>query len=189
MTAIRQLEIEHFRGIASATWAPSPGVNALIGPGDSGKSTVLDAIDLALLARRNVQITDADFYGLDVSGPIRVTVTLGALPDALKDLDTYGPYLRGWSAEWLQVEPEPGQGLEDVLSLRLEVSSDLDPRWFLWSERAEGDGLARDLTFEMRRRLAPTRLGAFAAHHFSWGPKSVLNRLSDERAIAHEALA
>ena len=33
------------------------------------------------------------------------------------------------------------------------------------------------------------RLGAFATHHFSWGGRSVLNHLSDERASASQALA
>ena len=35
----------------------------------------------------------------------------------------------------------------------------------------------------------PTRLGAFATHHFSWGARSVLNRISEERASANQALA
>lgn len=33
---------------------PAYGVNCLIGPGDSGKSTIFDAIDLCMGARRTV---------------------------------------------------------------------------------------------------------------------------------------
>ncbi|MGO4684118.1 AAA family ATPase [Hyphomicrobium sp. 2TAF46] len=40
------------------------GLNCLIGPGDSGKSSVLEAIDFCLGARRNLQISDADFHRL-----------------------------------------------------------------------------------------------------------------------------
>jgi putative ATP-dependent endonuclease of the OLD family len=70
-------------------WRPSPGINCLIGPGDSGKSSILDAIDLCWGARRNIQFTDTDFHLLDVETPITITVTLGELDDALKNLDTW----------------------------------------------------------------------------------------------------
>ncbi|WP_432763235.1 AAA family ATPase [Echinimonas agarilytica] len=60
MSVIRQVYIRNFRGIESLFWNPHPGLNCLIGPGDSGKSTILDAIDLCLGARRNFSFTDAD---------------------------------------------------------------------------------------------------------------------------------
>lgn len=58
---IRKIEIENFRGIKSLAWLPSPGINCRIGPGDSGKSSILDAIDYCIGARRNIPFTDADF--------------------------------------------------------------------------------------------------------------------------------
>jgi predicted ATP-dependent endonuclease of OLD family len=48
MTVIRAIEIENFRGVKVLVWCPSEGINCLIGPGDSGKSTVLDAIDYCI---------------------------------------------------------------------------------------------------------------------------------------------
>lgn len=189
MSQIRYLHIKRFRGISTATWAPRPGINALIGAGDNGKSTLLEAIDLALSPRRTGAFTDTDFHNLDVSEPIEISVTIGALPSSLLDLETYALFLRGWNAVSGLVEPEPGPGLEPVLTVRLVVKGDLDPRWSLYSERAEADDVTRDLRFAERADLAPTRLGAFASHHFSWGPRSVLNRLSDERANASQALA
>jgi putative ATP-dependent endonuclease of the OLD family len=96
LARIRLIEITHFRGIKSLRWVPSPGTNCLIGPGDSCKSTILDAIDLCLGARRNIQFTDADFYNLDVDIPIAITVTIGELDDALKNIDIYGLYLRSF---------------------------------------------------------------------------------------------
>ena len=62
---IRRLEIQWFRGIQYLAWCPSSGLNCMVGPGDSGKSTILDAIDLCLGARRTVQFADSDFYALD----------------------------------------------------------------------------------------------------------------------------
>ena len=55
MARIKLVEINNFRGIKSMTWTPGPGINCLVGSGDSGKSTILDAMDLCLGARRSVQ--------------------------------------------------------------------------------------------------------------------------------------
>ncbi|MFT7684292.1 MAG: putative ATP-dependent endonuclease of OLD family [Moritella dasanensis] len=51
MSVIRQILIRNFRGIESLNWTPHPGLNCLIGPGDSGKSTILDAIDLCVVVK------------------------------------------------------------------------------------------------------------------------------------------
>nr|WP_309476383.1 ATP-binding protein [Escherichia coli] len=48
MVRVCKVEIQNFRSIRLLTWLPSPGLNCLIGPGDSGKTTILDAIDLCL---------------------------------------------------------------------------------------------------------------------------------------------
>ena len=87
--------------------------------GDSGKSTVLEAIDLCLGARRIAQFTDSDFHYLNVDSPIRLILTIGELGTSLKNIDTCGPLLRGFNAITGEIEDEPEQGLETVLSLSL----------------------------------------------------------------------
>jgi putative ATP-dependent endonuclease of OLD family len=77
MPRIRKIEIQNFRGIKDFAWLPSAGINCLIGPGDNGKSSILDAIDYCVGARRNIQFTDADFHRLDVEQPIRISITNG----------------------------------------------------------------------------------------------------------------
>ncbi len=189
MTRIRHVQIENFRGIKSLSWFPAQGLNCLIGPGDSGKSSVLDAIDLCLGARRNIQFTDADFHRLDVQDPIRVSVTLGELDDRLQNLDAYGMYLRSFDAETRDFDDEPESEAETVITIRMTVGSDLEPSWSLISERAEAQGLTRNLTWGDRVRLAPTRIGTVAQYHLGWRPGSVLNRVSEERADASAELA
>ncbi|WP_442967245.1 AAA family ATPase [Rheinheimera sp. UJ63] len=49
---VRYVEIKNFRGVRELFWSPKPRVNCLIGPGDSGKSTIIDALYLAMGARR-----------------------------------------------------------------------------------------------------------------------------------------
>lgn len=181
MACIRRLEISNFRSIKSLDWAPSAGVNCLIGPGDSGKSTILEAIDLCLGVRRSVDIADTDFYGLVVTEPIVISVTLGGLPDELLSLESYGEFLRGHDAATGQVESEPRADIETVLTLRFEVGPDLEPSWLLYSERAQEQGLERGLAWKHRAALAPARIGSYASTHLSWSRSSVLNRLTDER--------
>jgi len=189
LARIRHIDIRNFRCIQQMVWVPSPGVNCLIGPGDSGKSSILDAIDFCLGARKAVAFTDADFYKLDVETPISITVTVGELDDALKSIETYGNYVRSFNAFTGLLEDEPAAGAETVLTINLKVGSDLDPVWTLVSERAETQGQARFLTWSDRARLSPTRIGALADHNLAWRRGSVLNRLSEERADTSAALA
>ena len=189
MPRIRKIEIQNFRAIKDFAWIPAAGINCLIGPGDSGKSSILDAIDYCMAARRNIQFTDADFHRLNVEQPIEISITLGELDDALKNMDVYGLYVRGFNARSGEIEDEPESEAETVLTLRLTVSSDLEPFWSLVSDRAEAQDQTRNLNWSDRIRLAPTRIGTLADYHLGWGRGSVLNRISEERADVSAALA
>ena len=189
MARIRSIDIRNFRSLKAFAWLPAPGVNCLIGPGDAGKSTVLDAIDLCLGARRHISFSDADFYGLGVTEPISISITIGELDDSLKSLEAYGTYLRSFGAASGNIDDEPENGAETVLTLNLTVKSDLEPIWTLVSERADMQGQARYLTWSDRIRLCPTRIGAFAENDLAWRRGSVLTKLSDEKVETSGALA
>lgn len=77
---IHHLQVHHFRGIEHLDWKVRGNFVCLVGPGDSTKSTVLDAIEFALLPRWNPSFDDTDFNGTDTSKPISITVTVGDLP-------------------------------------------------------------------------------------------------------------
>jgi putative ATP-dependent endonuclease of the OLD family len=189
MAQIRHIEVVHFRCIEKLDWHPGPGINCLIGPGDAGKSSILDAIDLCLGARRTVQFSDADFHGLDVAQPVQIRITLGDLSDALKSMETYGAYVRSFDAATKTIDDEPEAGKETVLTVELRIGSDLDPVWSLVSDRARAQGQSRNLTWGDRVRLSPTRIGALADQNLAWRRGSVLNRLTDEKADTAAALA
>ena len=125
MAQIRHIAISNFRCIEKLEWFPAAGINCLIGSGDAGKSSILDAIDYCLGARRTVQFNDSDFHQLDVSTPIIVTITIGDLSDALKSLDNYGPFVRSFDATTGAIGDEPEAGKETVLTVQLTVGSDL----------------------------------------------------------------
>lgn len=189
MAVIRKIEIRQFRGIAKLDWCPTDGVNCLVGPGDSCKTTILDAIDFCLSARRNLTLSDADFHRLDVATPISVSVTIGRLGESLINLEAYGLYLRGFDAKSGAIHDEPDTGLETVLTHRLLIGPDHEPSWTLYSDRASQQDQSRGLTWVDRAAIAPTRLGAYADHNLSWGRASILNKVSNETIAASAALA
>lgn len=188
MPVIRKIEIANFRCLKKFSWLPAPGINGLIGPGDIGKSTILDAIDYCLGARRNLQLVDTDFHCLDVAQPITIAITLGQLDDTLKSIEAYGLYLRGFNKETGDIVEEPEANHETVLTLQFQALADLEPQCTLVSARGTAQGQTRNLNWQDRVRLAPTRLGAFSEHNLSWRRGSILNRLSEERPDASAAL-
>lgn len=189
MARVRQLDIRNFRGVETLSWLPSPGINCLIGPGDSGKSTVLDAIDWCLGPRRTLSVSDADFHLVETDRTIEIDVTIGELDDSLKNIETYGSYLRGFDAETGAIDDEPGDRLEPVLTIRLTIGDDLEPHWRLVSERAQAQGLSRGLAWDDKRAIAPSRIGSFASHHLTWQKGSILERPAEEKANVKAELA
>ncbi len=189
MPIIREVCIRNFRSIQLTSWCPGPGMNCLIGPGDSGKSTILDAIDLTLGARRYYQFSDADFYQLNTDTPIEITITLGNLPEPLLNIDSYGLFLRGRNSETLKISDEPQPGWENVLTLKLTVNNDLDPAWILYSDRAADEGIEKRLPWKHRELISPSRLGVYTSNQLGWGNNSILNKLSENTLDVSAVLA
>ena len=188
MARIRRIEIENFRSIRSLVWHPSTGINCLIGPGDSGKSSILDAIDYCIGDSRSIGFSDADFHKLDYEKPFKISITVGELSQELKSLETYGSFLRGFDCQNLQLCDEPNKDSELVLTIEMKVGSNLEPEWSLFSERAELEGQVRSMSRNHRVGLAPTRIGEKAESHLTWQRGSVLNRMSDKKANLTESL-
>ncbi|MDR8397133.1 MULTISPECIES: ATP-dependent nuclease [Paraburkholderia] len=172
------LRVNNFRGIRELSWFPNQGVNCLIGPGDSCKTTILDAIDLLLAERQNVTFDDLDFYDANPSNAIRIVACIAELPrDYLRE-DRYGLYLSGWNSvtrSW-NAEPSEKQGFGPVLTLELLVDETLEPLWSIYVGCAPEDKSKR-IRFADRKEMAPARLGAYADRHLSWGRGSALQRV------------
>jgi putative ATP-dependent endonuclease of the OLD family len=187
------LKVQNFRGIKSLEWSPSATVNCLIGPGDSCKTTVLDAIELTLGQRAAYVMEDSDFYDLDVDKSIEITVTLAGLPVELKSDARYGLHLRGWDHEKRQVIDEPDESLEDAISIRVYVDKTLEPHWSIYNTRVDalGEEDRPSLRYKDAQNIAPTRLGPYAERHLSWSRSSILNRLggTPEKFSGHLASA
>jgi len=164
-------------------------MNCVIGAGDSGKTTVLDALDFCLGARRSVSFSDYDFHNADTTQPIVITVALGALEPSLLNVDSYGDYFCGYNPTTKQFEQEPRSGLETVLVLQMKVEKDLEPLWRLRSKRAEEKGFERNLRWEDRQAISPVRLGEHTNWHLAWRRGALFERLTDEKLGLNDGLS
>lgn len=181
---IRHLRVENFRGTAALDWKPGAAFCCLIGPGDAGKSTVLDAIEAALSSRW-LFFGEHDFPGGNTSKTILVDVTVGELSKALKSDERFGLYIRGWTtAGELRDEPEGDD--EPVLTVRLIVDATLEPVWQIVCDRADEP---RTISNRDRALFGLVRLAGDDARHLAWGQGSILSRLTGDSDEAATRLA
>jgi len=182
---IRHISIDNFRGIKSLDWHVDGWLICLIGPGDSTKTTILDAIELALLPRWNIPFSDADFYKADTTSPIRIQVTLGHLTDDLLSEDRCGLFLRGYKP-FKPFNDDPDDGWEPVVTLRLRVGDDLEPHWELVKDAVNE---AKQLSWRDRERFCMARLGNDVERHLTWSRGSALARITENASDANSMLA
>jgi hypothetical protein len=181
---IRQIKVTNFRGIAFLDWSPGLQFCCLIGPGDSGKSSVLDAVEAALSSRW-FAFSDADFIGGDTTKAIGIEATVGELSNALKSDERFGLYIRGWTPEGV-IRDEADDGDEPVLTVRLTVDATLEPAWEVYCDRIED---VRTLSNRDRALFGLVRLAGEDARHLAWGQGSVLSRLTGDNEEASVRLA
>ncbi len=180
---IRHLRIENFRGIKELDWAIKGDFICLIGPGDSTKSTILDAIELALTPRWEARFHDVDFYKADISDKkIIVEVTISNPPVALLREEKFGlkAFYRGKSGE---CSVEDSHLLDDIpldrlyLSLRLEVDESLEPSWVIYN-RWDPEG--KRIGAKDRQQLGMLRVGDYLGRHLTWSRGSLLYRITEK---------
>jgi putative AbiEii toxin of type IV toxin-antitoxin system len=179
MAIIRHLRVWNFRGIQELDWHVNGRVICLVGAGDSAKTTVLNAIELAILPRWNTSFTDSDFYQADIAKEIVIEATVGELPEELIKEDRYGLYLRGYSAQEFAIHDDPADDDEDVLTIRLTVGSDLEPQW---TAIKDSNPEPRPIPWRHREMLGTAALGDDVERNLTWSRGSALARLTDSKS-------
>lgn len=131
MPKLFQLHIENFRGIEKFDHIFNDGMTCIIGRGDSGKTTILDAISYALTPMHTVTFHDGDFFNCNVSKPIIIEVTLTGLTDEI--LRKFGDRVRGVKNGVIissMLDPTAKGDVEDAVTIQLRVDRDLEPQWY-----------------------------------------------------------
>lgn len=122
---IRRIRINRYRRIENLTWCPSPGLNCLIGPGDVGKSTVLDAIATVLSSAPGRVTSEHDYRDGEVSKGFKIELLIGNLDEEVLSAWPTAP-LWTWWADKKEVQADPDPGGEGVLCLRAKGTDDLE---------------------------------------------------------------
>lgn len=180
---IRHLSVKNFRGIENLDWCiPDTNVVALIGRGDTTKSSILDSIRYALFPSWNPSFNEFDFFNGETSNPIEITVTVGELPSNITSDAKFGLFLRGWNRKDSLLVDEPGEELEEVLSICLTVNDDLKPSWRVVCDRQEeGPSFGES----DRAKANAAFIGAtYADKHLTWSKYSALSRITETENIS-----
>jgi putative ATP-dependent endonuclease of the OLD family len=188
---IRQLTIHRYRGIETFTWQPSGGINCLVGPGDSFKSTVLAAISLLLAPYPLGPCSEFDYNRRRISDGFEIEAYIGNL-----DLQSLGteqrlPHFYGWRNG--AAVPLPEGDAETVLRCRVRGNEDLE---LIYELPIEGGGADQSAPFSsaLRRKLTLARLAGEerASRDLRLGTGSLLDRhlkTTDMRASVHGTIA
>ena len=178
---IRHLDVKNFRGIQTLDWiVPDSNIICLIGRGDTTKSTILDAIRYALFPAWNPSFDEFDFFQTNTDSNLEITLTLGMLPEDFLSDAKYGLYLRGWDSARKRIVDEPGEGLEEVITVRLTVDKNLEPKWTVICDRLEE---GKPFKVGDRAKAYATYIGAYADTHLTWSKHSALSRITDAENI------
>lgn len=154
--AIRSLRIEYFRGIESLEWRPAAGLNLIVGPGDSCKSTVLEAISLLFSPAPNVGITEFDYFNRVTATGFLIEAVLAIGDESVLKGDKFPlPPVQGWLNNQLVDLPDEN-GAEPVLRCRLTGNPELETTY----EVVAADEETRTpFSRALRQRIGTMRLG------------------------------
>ncbi len=155
--AIYTLTIERFRGITSLTWKPSRGVNVILGGGDVGKTTILEAIALLLSPVNPTTLSDPDYKDRNIEAGFSIEAVL-SLPTGAGISSQMKP---SWPWEWTgqeasvpSLEHDGKPAGEPVYRVRVRGSEDLE----LAFEIVQPDGSADSFPVALRRAIGLVRL-------------------------------
>ena len=172
---IKRLKINNFRGIRELNWKIKNKFICLIGPGDSTKTTILDAIEWALYPYWYINVNDCDFYNCDVNSNINIEITIGDLPEEFIKEESFGIYLRK-DVENKNCDDEPDENEESFITIRLEINKYYEQEWTVINNRLEG----KKISTKDRMRLSVGRIGEYFYKDFNLGRNSVLKKYGDD---------
>ncbi len=179
MAKIQSIQIKNFKGIKSFNQA-FDGNNfiCLIGSGDSGKSTILEAISLVLSPNWNIAIHDNDFYKGDTKNPIEIIVNLINIPSSLISETKFGLHLRGYDSKNSCISDEITESMESLLTIKLTVEKDLEPKWHVINSKTEDIPISAS----DRSKFNVFMVSDYIDRHFSWSKGNPLFTLLKEES-------
>lgn len=175
---IRQLSIRNYRGIKTLDWKIDEGLVCLVGGGDVTKSTILKAIGAVLSPKWNLSFNDCDFYNLDITQQIEIEATIGSLSDLV--LQQFHDCLRGLDHQG-NIVNLPQQNVEQVITMKLTISSSLEPEWFVYQTPPGGTPVERPVSAKDRELFGVSEIGRYIDRELTWGYGSSVSKMTGNR--------
>jgi putative ATP-dependent endonuclease of OLD family len=154
---IYRLAIERFRCIKTLSWQPAKGVNVILGGGDVGKTTILDAIGLLLSPTNPSTLADTDYHGRNIEAGFSIEAIVSLPSESGINQQTKPSWPWEWNGNDAVVPSIDGDDAikgESVYRLRVRGTEDLE----LAYEIVQPDGNADNLSVSLRRSIGLVRL-------------------------------
>ncbi|HEY5339190.1 MAG TPA: AAA family ATPase [Rhizomicrobium sp.] len=155
--AIRRLSIERFRGIKSLTWYPESSVNIILGGGDVGKTTLLDAVALLFSPVNSISLSDTDYHARNIAAGFAIEAIVSLSPGS----GIGGLFKPSWPWGWNgkdasvpNIEDSGAAAGDPVYRLRVRGTEDLE----LVYEIVQPDGSLDSFPVALRRSIGLVRL-------------------------------
>jgi len=188
---VAHVYIRNFRGIKSLSWNVDSAFNCIIGAGDTGKTTILTALDYALTPRTSLSFDDSDFFEQDVTQRIVIQITLTDWDETRPEVQTFfqekkfAQYKCGLDQNGPISEPND----TTAISVSLNIDAHLEPKWFVVKGLdADGTEDRAPLWGSDRNTLGVSRIDIFSDFHFTWGNNTILTRLSADNQANPNAI-
>jgi putative ATP-dependent endonuclease of OLD family len=161
---ILRLDIRRYRGLVELSWHPAPGLNVILGGGDVGKSTVLDAIGLLLSPSNPTTLAETDYFQRNIDAGFEIEAVMSLPPESGIDYQFKPSWPWVWNGTEAVAPTAEGTG-EDVsgqavYKLRVRGTADLELLYEIVQPNLSPDTLSAGL----RRAIGLVRLGGDDRH-------------------------
>jgi putative ATP-dependent endonuclease of the OLD family len=156
---ILRLTIQRFRGIRYLQWYPDPRMNVILGGGDVGKTTILEAIAVLLSPTNSMILSDADYWQRDIESGFEIEAVM-LLPETSGiSQQTKHAWPWRWDGHQPQfplVDQDPQAAVNDVPAYRVRARGTAD--YDLMFEILEPDESTDHFSVNVRRKIGLVRL-------------------------------
>lgn len=159
IASVRQLSISRFRGIEALTWWPAPGMNIILGGGDVGKTTVLEALALLFSPSNATTVSESDYLKRDTSEGFEISAIVAFSESS--GINTQPRFVWPWHWDGSDAVLPPAEGEatppdDPVYRVRVKGTPELELAW----EVIQPNGEADHFPVGVRRSIGVVRLSS-----------------------------
>lgn len=168
---LKYLKINNYRSIESLEWEGIGELNCLIGDGDSGKTSILEAIHLLLYPSYKFPFEETDFKDLNLDNPISIEGFFILDSDSpLLSENKYGLYLKGLKSDGKIRDEGPKDEDKKGIQVQLTCDESFEPKWTVVGPTQE-----RGFSIKDRQLFQMLFIGSSVSQRdFSWSKGSPL---------------